>query len=561
MNSLFEGFIGSDLHMNLLLLIGLTMFVGTIGARFFQKLKVPQVVGYIFTGLLVGEFGIKMLSAETIENLRPINYFALGIIGFMIGGELSASVFKKYGKQFIAMVLAEGLGAFIAVSISIGVITYLFTYDFIMSVVLGLVIGAISSATDPASTIQVFWEYRTRGALTTAIVAIVALDDALALALYAVATSIANSIAGSESSGMIFVIGHFMYEVLGSLFLGGLVGLLLSWTYKLIDDSDKLLPYTIGLILLVIGISQLLELDIILASMAFGVTFVNMLPRRSHDTFELVKKFAPPIYVLFFVFVGARLNLSHISLLVLLLVGAYLVFRSLGKIIGVYFAAKFSKAAERVQKYAGMCLFTQAGVAVGLSIMASQHFNKEIGDIIVTVITATTFVVQIIGPAFVKLAVKKAGEIDLDIKEEDLIKMYKVDDVMERYPRVIPRGMHVSDIIKMFSEGDESVYYVVDEENNIVGCVTLEGIRATLATGSLNDMLIADDVMDEITKKAVSGDKLSDIIKIMEANHYEFLPVVSAADKNKLVGLIDYKKLKYKLSAEILKRKQLAESA
>lgn len=559
MQNAFENFIGAEIHMNLLFLIGIAMFIGTIGARIFQKLRIPQVVGFIITGLIVGEFGLNIISSTALEQLIPMNYFALGIIGFMIGGELKADIFRKYGKQFLALVFAEGIGAFIFVAPLVAIIVWFFTKDIQTTIVLSLIIGAISSATDPASTMQVFWEYRTKGILTTAIIAVVALDDALALALYAIASGIANLFAGNAEITVSSALEHFAYEICGAIFLGVIFGLVLGYTYNFVKKPERLLPYTLGLILLTIGLAQALQLDIILASMAFGVTLVNLVPRQSQETFDLVQKFAPPIYVLFFVFVGARLTISKVSLLVGCLIAAYVVARSIGKMLGIYCAAKWSHAHEKVQRYAGMCLFAQAGVAVGLSIMASQHFSKEIGDIIITVITATTFIVQLIGPAFVKYAATRAKEVDLNITEEDLIEMFFVKDVMNEHPVVLQQKTPLKEIIEKFSLYDDTVYYVVDKEKNIIGSVSLEGIRTTLSTGLLTDMLIADDVINQTFRKVTPQTKLSDAMVIMHKYDYDYLPIVEKEESNHLIGVLDKISVRRMINSELLHREKLAE--
>jgi len=161
-------------HLNLILLLGIAVFGGTIGARVFRRLRIPQIIGYIIIGVVIGESGLRLISEQVTQLVEPLNYFALGIIGFMIGGELKLDVLRKYGKQFIAILVAEGVAAFVLVTLAVILITYAFTGNIRMSVALGIVLGAISSATDPASTIQVLWEYKTRGALTTAAIAIVA---------------------------------------------------------------------------------------------------------------------------------------------------------------------------------------------------------------------------------------------------------------------------------------------------------------------------------------------------------------------------------------------------
>ena len=164
----------------ILLVIGFAIFVGSIGARVFQRLHVPQVVGYIVIGVLAGRSGLRLIDDRTIQALLPFNAFALGLMGFMIGGELRGEVFRKYGRQFFKILLAERMWAFVTVGLLVGTTAALVTGDVITSVALGLMFGALSSATAPAATVNVLWEYKTRGVLTTAVFAVVALDDALA---------------------------------------------------------------------------------------------------------------------------------------------------------------------------------------------------------------------------------------------------------------------------------------------------------------------------------------------------------------------------------------------
>ena len=147
--------------MGLLTIIGLCIFGGVLGAWVFQKLHVPQVVGYIVIGVLIGESGLRVVDHTDILALQPFNLFALGLIGFLVGGELRGSIFKKYGKQFTAILLGEGLAAFFLVGVTTTLIVQMVCHDWVISLAAGTVFGAIASATDPASTIDVLWEYRT----------------------------------------------------------------------------------------------------------------------------------------------------------------------------------------------------------------------------------------------------------------------------------------------------------------------------------------------------------------------------------------------------------------
>jgi Kef-type K+ transport system membrane component KefB len=540
----------------MLILLGIALFGGTIGGRIFQVLRIPQVVGYIAIGIFVGGMGIQMITPSVLEELIHINYFALGLIGFMIGGELRAEIFRKYGKQFLIMVFTEGLGAFVCVAPLTGLVVWFFTHDMRLAIILGLVIGAISSATDPASTMQVFWEYKTKGVLTTAVTAIVALDDALALTLYAIATSAASFLGRGDDITFAEGFIHLGYELFGALLVGLFCGLILKAMFNFLKDPDRILPFAIGLILFVIGLAQVFKLDIILAAMAFGVVVANLIPKGSHETFDLVKRFATPIYVLFFVFVGAQLNVRHITGLIAILIATYVIGRSVGKMAGVYFGARLSGAPQKVRKYAGLCLFTQAGVAVGLSIMAGQRFTKEISDIIITVIAATTFIVQIIGPAFVKVAVKKAEEIGLNISEADLIDASQVQDFMDHNPPCIAESIKLPEILTIFKNTPNLYYPVVDDKHHILGIITVENIKDTFMESHLNEILLAHDIMEPVPTTVTKTTSLRDVKNIMQRKFLDYIPVV--AEENILIGFIEAKLLDKLISTRMIELQEKA---
>jgi Kef-type K+ transport system membrane component KefB len=552
-------FLNPDVPLNLLLLTGVAVFVGTIGAWIFKRIKLPPVVGFIIAGLIVGEGWLKLLPEHMLNDLRPVNYFALGLIGFMMGGELKADNFRKYRKQFMAMVLAEGAGAFIFVGMLIAVVAWYFTGNLALALVLGLLIGAISSASDPVSTVQVFEENRTRGALTTAITSIVALDDALALILCAIATSLAGFLAAGQGLDLSSAFGPLAYRVLGSLCIGFITGLFLAFIYKIFKFPEKLMPYSLVLIVLLTGIALAFKFDVILASMAFGVALVNLVQLKSSETFDIVKRFAPPIYVLFFVYVGARLRVDRITLMIGALVVVYVVARSIGKVVGVFAAAKISGASRKVQQYSGMCLFTQAGIAVGLSIMATQYFNQEIENIVLTVITITTLILQVLGPIFIKLAVTKANEVNLNVTEADLIEMYTVKDVMDATARPLSQLTPLSEIMALFSDREEAVYCISDHDGDLLGYVTLDGVRTALNNSFLSSILIADDVMSPVRQTVTPKDGLAEALRTMSGTGMDFLPVVDENDSSAMIGILIKKDAERMIATELLKRKDLAE--
>ncbi|PID58098.1 sodium:proton exchanger [candidate division KSB3 bacterium] len=538
----------SAVHINMLFLLGLALFGGTIGGRLFQKFKIPQVVGYISIGIILGRTGIHIVSLRTIENLQPFNYFALGLIGFMIGGELKTKIFVKYGKQFLTILLFEGLTAFLIVTALAGVAGMAF-FPPNAAWALALLLGAIASATAPAATTDVLWEYKTKGPLTTTILGIVALDDGLALMLFALATSIAGSLTGQSVEGGMLILTP-MYEILGAIVIGGVSGFVLSKLLRYYSEEDRVLAFAIGTVLFVLGVSLVLTLDMLLAAMTLGAVVTNAAPRKSQDVFKIVGRVTPPIYVLFFVLVGAKLNVNNMPAYMILLALLYLLGRTGGKMVGAYLGAKFSHAPRPVRLYLPLCLFSQAGVAIGLSILAGQRFAGDVGNTIVLIVTATTFIVQIIGPPFVKLAVQKAGEVGLNITEDDLIATLKVADIMDRAVPTIPEDMPLHQITQTFSEHNNLYFPVVNQDNTLAGIITVDTIKNTLMHSELNQFLVAIDVMETIPATAHPNTPMENVKALLKQYKLEYLPIVT--DENTLEGFLEARAIDRLISRKFL---------
>ena len=477
---LAETGVAGGFDLNLVLLFGLIIFFGTFGSRIFQRMHIPQVVGCIVVGILLGDC-FHLIKPETIETLKPFTMFALGIIGFMIGGELRLEVFKKYGKQFFIILFSQGIGAFVLVAVGTSFVMYLVTKDVAVSIATGLVLGAIASATAPAATVNVLWEYKTRGPLTAAILAIVALDDGLALLLYRAAATGAQALTGGNEASVWATTLLLFGEIVGSILLGFVLGVLLYYLLKFVKADDKILTFSIASLMLVVGVSMIFDIDPILPAMTLGITIANLAPRQSKILFELVRKFTPPIYISFFVLAGAHMEFGHLVWWMVAMIVVFVVLRAIGKVAGSWWGAKYSGAPDVVSKYLGICLLPQAGVAIGLAILAGQQFNSNIGTTIIMVVMTATFLMEIIGPICVKIGVKKAGEVGMNVTEEDLIKSYKVCDVMDSEAASISEGMPLHQILDVFSTTDFVYYPVVNRDSKITGVITIAGIKEMFA--------------------------------------------------------------------------------
>lgn len=517
----------SSIHPNTLFLLGLILFVGAIGARLFQKMRIPQVVGYIIAGIALGQSGLNIIDKDIIEALVPFNYFALGLIGFMIGGELKGDVFRRYGKQFIAILMAEGLAAFFSVCILVGTLGSLIFGNSAYYWALGFLLGAIASATAPAATTDVLWEYKTRGPLTTTVLGIVALDDGLALMLFALASSFAPVLLGAHAS-FFSAITRPIYEIGMGIIIGLMCSLILIRFLRKYADKDKILVFSLCSILFALGSALIMHIDMLLAAMTMGVVLINREVRLSKEVFKLVSGFATPFYILFFVLVGAKFDLHATTGTAVVIAVIYLFGRTFGKMAGAFLGAKASGAPQTVVRYLPYCLFSQAGVAIGLSILASQVFPGMMGNSIIVIVTLSTFVVQLAGPFCVKYAVTCAQEVGLSVTEEDVLRETKVSAILDKNPPYVYENLPLKDILHIFSQSTYHTYPVVDRGKMLKGIITLESIRKSFTHSGIGNLVIAHDIMEPaITRRISPNSSLQEAEEVIDKYNVDYLPIVN----------------------------------
>lgn len=302
-------------------------------------------------------------------------------------------------------------------------------------------------------------------------------------------------------------------------------------------------------------------MDVILASMTLGFVVVNFAPRRSKELFDVVRNFSIPIYIMFFVLIGAKLDLSQMPGWLWLVVGLYVIGRGLGKVAGAYLGGKLSGSPRVVQNYLGLGLFPQGGVAVGLSIMASQHLPEfpltdslSLGDAIVTVVTATTLLAQLTGPPFVKLAVHLAGESGCNVTEDDIIKSLKVSHMMRTDISTIRAQDPVDKIIQDFVNLDYPILPVVDDNNKLIGTLSLNELKDILNEQDTWQWIVAEDVMSSVTFVLEPSTPIKDAVDNMRNMSIEQAQVVDNKKTKKSVGLFDLHTYRHQLKKELIER-------
>ncbi|MGA1840164.1 MAG: cation:proton antiporter [bacterium] len=420
--------------MNSFLSLGLAAIAGFAMGRLMNKIKVPAVAGYVLIGFILGKSILGVFSGPKFDflSVEVITPLALSFIAFSIGSELQWGSLKELGKTIILISICEAFGAFILVGVS----SYFLLPHFMKNgnnfqyASVALLLAAVASATAPAATMMVLHEIKAKGDLTKTLMAVVAIDDAIALILYGFSSSIAKSFLSVQqetitpsifagrfwSDTMVRMILVPLKEITLAILLGIVSGAILSLFITKFRDNEDLLIVTTGILIITAGISLMAHFDELLACMALGIVLSNVTPLSSLKVFRMTNNVAPPIYCMFFVLAGAHLRIGLIREIGLLGI-CYILMRILGKILGAYFGAWISNAPKVVQKYLGFGLLSQIGVAVGLAMIIRQDFQNfaigaKMSTWIINILLFTTLFTEIIGPICTKYAVVKAGEAE-----------------------------------------------------------------------------------------------------------------------------------------------------
>lgn len=386
--------------MSILYYIALILFSGLILGRAVKLIKLPNVTGYLIAGLLIGPHIFKLLPLDIVKELELVSEIALAFIAFSIGSEFKLSYLKKVGITPIVIAVFEALTATLLVTGAL----VLFGFDFKISILL----GAIASATAPAATIMVVKQYKAKGPVTETLLSVVALDDAVALMAFGFSMAIVNSMLHPGQSSAIMTAILPLLEIVGSIVLGFILGLCFNIPLRFFKKDSNRLIITVGFVFLGSAIASKLGLSSLLLCMSMGAALINS-NESGMSIFKLVDNVTPPIFLMFFVVSGAELDISILPKIGVIGI-IYIVFRVVGKIAGASIGAIITKAPKTVKKYIGFTLIPQAGVAIGLSLIASQAI-PEYGQTIRAVILCGTLIYELIGPAATKIGLKKAREI------------------------------------------------------------------------------------------------------------------------------------------------------
>lgn len=381
--------------------IAIIMLTSLVLGRIVKHLKMPNVTGYLIAGLLLGPCVLNLIPADMVTNFSVASDMALGFIAFSIGGQFKVRYFRQVGMTPIVIACTESFGAMLFVMTA----CILLGFDPNLSILL----GAIAAATAPAQTIMVINQYKAKGPLTSMLMSVVALDDATALIAFGFAATIVKSLTSHQAISVWSVLSPF-YQVLISFILGAVLAVVMTIFLKHFKKPGNRLCVLVGFVFGATWLANLAGGSALLTCMSLGGVLVNIFDDM--DNLAAVSdSFTPPLFMLFFAMSGAGFDLQALKSIGVLGV-VYVIMRVVGKIAGAWFGGKLMKADDKICKYLGPTLMPQAGVALGL-ILVAESIVPEFGPQIRTVILCSTFIYSILGPSVAKSALVRAGEIVL----------------------------------------------------------------------------------------------------------------------------------------------------
>jgi len=408
--------------MNLFLAAAIALIAGLLMTRVASKFGLPDVTAYLVAGVLVGPYvlgqlgvpGLGFTSAAEVAQLGFIPSTALGFIAFSIGSEFVVSELKKTGRTILVIGILQALMTAVIVDIVLLIAHALIPGS--ISAAGAIVMGAIATATAPAATLMVVRQYKAKGKVVDVLLPVVALDDAVGLAVFAVSFGVARAMSDGTVD-LVSIAVDPLIEIVLSLVLGGILGEVLTRLEKLFNPGRNRMALIVGFVLLTVALSML-SFDIgpvhvgfstLLVCMAMGVVFCNRCP-IADDLMTKADKWTSPLFALFFILSGAELELSVFRSGVVIGIGIlYILFRCVGKYFGAWFSAAVTKSDPMVRKWLGITLFPQAGVALGMSVTVSS-WGAE-GALIRNIILFGVLVYELFGPVLTKYALTQSGDI------------------------------------------------------------------------------------------------------------------------------------------------------
>jgi len=380
-----------------LLTLGGILLIGLATDAIGRHTFLPRVTLLLLFGVVIGQEIFDLIPPVFTDRFEIIANMALLMVGFLLGGKLTADFLSRSASQTLWISISTAVVTTVVVTAILTAIG--------ISASMAIILGCIASATAPAATMDIVLEMDCKGPFSDLLLSIVALDDVWGLILFSIGIALVSIIAGNtEHAAQLYIV---IWEIGGALILGLLLGFPAAYLTGRIRTGQPMLMEALGLVFLCGGIALWLEVSFLIASIVMGAVVTNV--ARHHEyPFHEIENVEWPFMTIFFVLAGASLELGMINEIGLI-GGVYIVSRILGKLLGARIGAQISKAGAVTRCWMGFALLPQAGVAMGMALVASNRF-PEYQQVLLTVVISSTIFFEIIGPVFTRAALRRARD-------------------------------------------------------------------------------------------------------------------------------------------------------
>jgi Kef-type K+ transport system membrane component KefB len=417
LNNLQHWFHLYDIQTKAIYLIAFFLVLALIAIITAKKYSLPIVVGYVLFGIFISPDILNLIPFFENEfhqwyefliiKLDYITQIALAFIVFTIGSELSLRTFKRLGKNVYIITILESLGAVL--------VSFAALYLIGMPIYMALLLGAIAAASAPASTVMVLKEYNADGPLSSTLMAVVGLDNTIALIIFALISPVALLMVEGGNLFSIQVLLIPFFEITSAVVIGLLIGYIAQYYISMVNDKTKKVVSILTAVVLSSALSSALGLSSLIANLAVGFAVRNF-AQKNLQISEYLDTLTIPLYAMFFIFAGAEIRFTQMASTVFLVTALiFLTSRIIGKFGGSFIAARVSDAAPAVKKYIAMGLIPQGGVAIALAFSVQQQFAgvPDRALMIFNMVILTAALTEIFGPLLTKKALVLSGEAEI----------------------------------------------------------------------------------------------------------------------------------------------------
>ncbi len=376
-----------------LLTLGGIFLAGLFADEIGRRTRLPRVTLLLLCGVAVGGSGFDLIPSEAELWYEFLSVSALTMVAFLLGGSLTGKSLRAHGREI--MWLSVSIVAVTLALVTAGL--------YLIGVPLGaaMILGAIATATAPAATQDTIRQSGISGPFPRKLIGIVAVDDAWGLIAFSLVAVLAGQLNGSGGHNLF---GEALWEMGGALALGVAVGAPAAYLTGRLAEGEPLQTEALGVVFLTAGLAQWLEVSYLIAGMTAGSVIVNF-ARHHKLAFHEIEHIQWPFMVLFFVLAGASLEIEQLREMGI--VGlAYMVLRTISRFAGGWIGARLGGSPAHQRNWFGVALLPQAGVAIGMALVAAETF-PEWAATIMTLTVGTTVAFEVLGPAGTILALRR----------------------------------------------------------------------------------------------------------------------------------------------------------